>query len=115
MARVKKGVHALKNRRNTLRKTKGYRFGRSNKERQANEAIVHAGAYAFAHRRAKKNDFRRMWTVKIGAVLKEKGLSYSKFIHVLKTKNILLDRKILADLAQYYPDTFSRLFHIVAQ
>ena len=113
MTRVKKGVNALKNRRNTLKKTKGYRFGRSNKERAANEAIVHAGKYSFAHRKDKKNDFRRLWNVRISATLKSKGTSYSKFIHVLKTKKIDLDRKVLAGLAQNNPETFTRLLSLV--
>lgn len=110
MARVKKAVHALKNRRYTLKKAKGYRFGRSKKERAANEALVHAGAYAFAHRRDKKNDFRRLFNIKIGASLKSKEVSYSKFIHALKVKNILLDRKILATLAEHNPESFDRVF-----
>ena len=108
MSRVKKAVHALKNRRNTLRKAKGYRFGRSNKERQANEALVHAGAYAFAHRRDKKNDFRRLWNVRISSALKSKNISYSKFIGVLKKKNIAVDRKIMALLAEKHPESFDR-------
>jgi large subunit ribosomal protein L20 len=114
MSRVKKGVIALKSRRNTLRKVKGYRFGRSKKEKAANEAIVHAGKYAFAHRRDKKNDFRMLWNIKIGASLKERGVSYSKFIDALKKKNMKLDRKILADLAENNPESFDRLFHTVA-
>jgi len=67
MPRVKGGVNALKRRRNVLKQVKGYRFGRSTKERQAREAIVHAGKYAFTHRREKKNDFRRLWNIKINA------------------------------------------------
>ncbi|TSC59322.1 MAG: large subunit ribosomal protein L20, partial [Parcubacteria group bacterium Gr01-1014_107] len=81
MTRVKKGVHALKSRRNILKRAKGYRFGRSKKERQANEALAHAGRYAFAHRRERKNDFRRLWSVRLNAFLKERDLSYSKFIY----------------------------------
>ncbi len=108
MPRVKKAVHALKNRRNTLRKAKGYRFGRSKKERQANEALVHAGAYAFAHRRDKKNDFRRLWSVRINAAVREHGISYSKFIGTLKKKNIGIDRKIMALLAEKNPESFNR-------
>ena len=109
MTRVKKGVNALKTRRNILKQVKGYRFGRSTKERQAYEAIVHAGKYAFAHRRDKKADFRRLWNVRIGATLKTYGLSYSKFIHSLKKANILLDRKILADLAVNTPEIFAKV------
>ena len=109
MVRVKKGVNALKNRRNILKRAKGYRFGRSKKERQANEALVHAGTYAFAHRRDKKNDFRKLWNVRLSAALKEKELSYSKFIDILKKKKVSLDRKILSGLAQKNPETFGRI------
>lgn len=114
MPRVKRGTTSLKTRRNTLRKVKGYRFGRSKKEAAANEAIVHAGKYMFAHRRDKKNDFRMLWNIKIGAQLKDRKTSYSKFIHALKTKNIKLDRKILADLAENNKESFERIFKQVA-
>ncbi|HEY4512118.1 MAG TPA: 50S ribosomal protein L20 [Candidatus Paceibacterota bacterium] len=109
MTRVKKGVNALKARRNVLRQVKGYRFGRSKKEAQANEAIMHAGAYAFAHRRDKKGDFRRLWNVRINAALREQGTTYSKFIGQLKKANIGLDRKILAALANENPSTFLKV------
>lgn len=109
MVRVKKGVNANKSRRNTLKQVKGYRFGRSTKEKMANEAIAHAGAYAFAHRRDKKNDFRRLWNVRIGAGLKEFGISYSKFIGGLKKANIALDRKILSTIAIESPETFKKI------
>jgi large subunit ribosomal protein L20 len=85
MTRVKKGVNALKTRRNVLKQVKGYRFGRSKKERQAYEAISHAGSYAFAHRRDKKGEFRRLWNVKLNASLRPLGITYSKFIGALRT------------------------------
>lgn len=113
MTRVKKGVNALKNRRNILRKVKGYRFGRSTKEREANEAIFHAGTYSFAHRKDKKGDFRRLWQIRMSAMLKEMGLSYSKFIPALKAKNITLDRKILSELAQNHPARFKEIVEAV--
>jgi large subunit ribosomal protein L20 len=113
MTRVKKGVNALKTRKNILKKTKGYRHGRSTKERQANEAIFHAGTYAFAHRRDKKGDFRRLWNVRMSTVLKENGMSYSKFIPLLKNKGIALDRKILAELATNYPSVFKKILESV--
>ncbi len=109
MSRVKKGKNALKTRRYVLRKVKGYRFGRSTKERQAYEAISHAGAYAFAHRKDKKNDFRKLWNVKINAALREQGLTYSKFIGTLKKKNVLVNRKMLATLAEEHPILFKNL------
>ena len=109
MPRVKRGTIGIKRRRNILRKVKGYRFGRSKKEGAAREALVHAGKYAFAHRRDKKNDFRRLWQVVIGAALKNSGISYSKFTGSLKKKGLLLNRKMLAELAQKNPETFARI------
>lgn len=109
MTRVKKGVNAIKSRRNILRQVKGYRFSRSKKEKAAQEAIFHAGAYAFAHRRDKKGDFRRLWNVRISAALKSLGHSYSTFIGALKKKNIILDRKILATLAEENPEVFKTI------
>lgn len=114
MTRVKRGVIKMKRRRNVLSQTKGYRFGRSTKEAAAKEAIVHAGKYAFAHRKDKKADKRRLWQVKIGAVVREQGMSYSKFIGILTKKNIKVDRKIMADIAQNNPETFSRLMKSIA-
>ncbi|HWA31970.1 MAG TPA: 50S ribosomal protein L20 [Candidatus Paceibacterota bacterium] len=109
MTRVKKGVHALKRRRSTLKQTKGFRHGRSTKERQAKDALLHAGAYAFAHRRDKKSDNRKLWNIKINAGAREAGVSYSKLIGALKKNKIMLDRKILADLAEHNPKTFAEV------
>lgn len=113
MSRVKKAVHALKNRRSVLKQAKGFRFSRSKTERAANEALAHAGAYAFAHRRDKKGDFRRLWNVKINAALRPLGFSYSKFIGIAKKKNLALDRKSLAYLAQFKPETFKKVVDMV--
>ena len=109
MVRVKKGVNALKTRRNVLKRVKGYRFGRSTKERQAYEAIVHADSYRFAHRRTKKRDMRRLWSTKIHAALVEFDLSYSVFIHKLKVANITINRKVLAELAEHKPESFKKV------
>lgn len=109
MPRVKKGVHALKRRRKVLKLAKGYRFGRGTKEKQATEAILHAGKYAFAHRRKKKRDMRKLFQERIGAASKEIGVSYSKLIGGLNKKNILLNRKVLSELAQKKPELFSKI------
>jgi len=114
MTRVKKGVNALKSRKNILRKVKGYRYGRSTKERQANEAIVHAGTYSFDHRRDKKGDFRRLWNVRLSALLRQNGISYSQFIPLLKKKNVALDRKILAGLAEKQPGILKKILEVVS-
>jgi large subunit ribosomal protein L20 len=108
MPRVKRGTLKNKKRRATLQQTKGYRFGRKAKKREAYEAINHAGNHAFAHRRRRKGVIRRDWQVAISAGLGriESGLSYSKFINALNQKNIELDRKILADLAKNDESSF---------
>ena len=110
MARIKRGTTKLKRRRNVLKQVKGYRFGRSTKERMAKEAIAHAGNYAFAHRKDKKNDFRRLWTVRINAAVRALDFpSYSRFIDALHKKEIGLDRKVLSEIAQNRPETFKRI------
>ncbi len=118
MTRVKRGTIANKTRKNVLKQTKGYRFGRSTKERQANEAIVHAGSHAFAHRKDKKGDFRRLWNIKINAgirALENKTIpSYSKLIGALKKKEIDLNRKMLAELAEFYPEVFAKVIETAA-
>lgn len=100
---------AQKRRRNILDEVKGFRLQRSKKKRVAREAIYHAQTYAFAHRKDKKNDFRRLWTVRINAALMAHGLKYSRFINALKNKNIELDRKVLATLALQNPEAFNRV------
>lgn len=109
MARVKRGVSKNKRRKNILRETKGYRFDRSSKERIAKVAIKHAGAHAFRHRRAKKREFRNLWTLRINAAARPLGFSYSKFIGALKKNGIVLDRKSLSALAKDHPEAFARL------
>jgi large subunit ribosomal protein L20 len=109
MARIKGGKTTNKKRRNTLKQVKGYRFGRSTKKKQAKEAIRHAGNHAFRDRRNKKRSFRQLWTIKLNAALRPLGLSYSKFIDLLKKKEVELDRKVLAEIAEKEPKTFEKI------
>lgn len=109
MARVKRGTISNKARRKVLSLAKGYRFGRSKKERMAREAIYHAQNHAFAHRRRRKGDFRRLWNIRINAGVRPFGLSYSKFIGALTKKNVQVNRKMLAMLAHEEPQTFERI------
>ena len=109
MSRVKGGLMAQKRRRNILEQVKGYRLQRSKKKRVAREAIYHAQTYAFDHRKDKKGDFRRLWTVRINAALVAFDIKYSRFIKLLADKEIKLDRKILATLAKDHPDAFKRV------
>lgn len=109
MSRVKRGTTALKRRRNILKQVKGYRFGRSTKERMAKDAILHAGSHAFRDRKTKKRIARNVWTLRINAGARGSGMSYSKLIGALKKANISLDRKVLAALAKDHPEVFERV------
>lgn len=103
----------MKRRRNVLARTKGFRNARKAKERQAREALFHAGVYAFAHRRDKKNDFRKLWQTRISAALAPHSISYSKFIGLVHKKGIVLNRKMLAEIAKDHPKTFDRIVSYV--
>jgi large subunit ribosomal protein L20 len=109
MSRVKRSKIAMKHRRNVLSQAKGYRFGRSKKEVEAKVALRKAGAYAFAHRKDKKTDMRRLFTVRLNAALREQGVTYSVFIDKLTKKGMVVNRKMLADLALNNPETFTRI------
>ncbi|MEK7510722.1 MAG: 50S ribosomal protein L20 [Patescibacteria group bacterium] len=110
MPRVKGGVISAKRRRNVLKRAKGYRHGRSTKERLAKESLVHAGKNAFNHRRDKKTDYRQLWIVRLNAALREMGFkSYSTFIDAKTKAGIDLDRKVLSEIAAKHPETFERI------
>jgi large subunit ribosomal protein L20 len=112
MPRVKRGTTANKRRKNVLKHTKGFMWGRSTKFRQAKEALLHAWSFQFNDRRKKKGLFRRLWQIQIGAATRLNNLPYNKFINGLKKAHIDLDRKVLADLAQHEPDIFKRIMEM---
>lgn len=109
MTRVKRGVISHKKREKILKYTKGFKWGRKSKERAAKEALLHAWTQAFRGRKEKKRNYRQLWQVQINAAVRPYGLTYSRFIAGLKKQNILLDRKILADLAKNEPEVFSKI------
>ena len=100
---------ALKRRRKVLSQTKGFRWQRSKKERAAKEALLHAGRHAFMDRKKKKGDFRALWNIKINAASRESGISYSQLINKLKKSGIVLNRKILSELAEKHPAVFKKI------
>lgn len=114
MTRVTRGLVSQKRRKNVLKAAKGYRLQRSKKERAAKVAIKKAGVYAFAHRRDKKNDMRKLWNVRLNAELRKNGTTYSKFINALKKANVELDRKVLSEIAETNPKAFASLVKQVA-
>jgi large subunit ribosomal protein L20 len=109
MARVKRGKIKIKKRRKILKLVKGFRRPYSTKKKFAKEAILHAYKYAYIGRKQKKRNFRKLWQTRINAALKAKGLKYSHFLHLMKEKNINLNRKVLSELAQNYPVIFEKI------
>lgn len=107
--RVKRGVTASKRHRKLLKLAKGYRGGRSKLIKQAKQATVHAGMDAYRGRREKKRQMRSLWITRINGALSAHDLAYSKFINLLKKKNVLLDRKMLSQIAIEDPKTFDEL------
>ncbi len=109
MPRVKRGVAHVKHRKNILRKTKGYKWGRKNKIRLAKEAILHAGVNAQRDRRRKKRVNRALWLTKLNAALRPLGSKYSTLIDRLKKNKVELDRKVLAQLAEHDQQVFAAI------
>ena len=99
MPRVKRGTVRRANRQKLSKLTKGYFLTKSKLYRSMKEAADKAGRYAFRDRRRKKRDFRRLWIIRISAAVRAQELTYSQFIHGLKTLGIELDRKMLAEMA----------------
>jgi large subunit ribosomal protein L20 len=105
-----KGGYKTKHRRDRIRKAaKGFRGGRSKLWKAAVEAVHRKWRYAFFHRRKRKGDFRQLWIARINAAAREVGVSYSKLIAGMAKANILIDRKILADLAISDPNAFKKI------
>jgi len=109
MVRIKSGQQNKRKHNKVFKKTKGYWMSRGKQFRKANEAMLHAGQYAFAGRKMKKRAFRKLWITRLNAALKSQKTSYSKFMHLLRLNKIELDRKILAKLAVEYPKIFDEL------
>jgi len=109
MSRIKRAVSSHKKRRKVLKRTKGFEGIRSKTYRKAKEAMVKAEKYAYIDRRTKKRTMRSLWNVRINAGVRKHGLSYSKFINLLKKKDIKLNRKMLAKLAAESPQVFDKI------
>ena len=109
MPRVKGGPRARQKHKKVLKLAKGYRGSRSKLYKRANEAVIRAGEHAFAGRKKRKRDIRRLWIIRINAALNPHDMSYNKFIQGLKLANISLDRKILAELAVKDPKAFEQV------
>ncbi|MEX2007961.1 MAG: 50S ribosomal protein L20 [Candidatus Spechtbacterales bacterium] len=113
MPRVKRGTLRTKKRRKVLEHTKGFKWRRKNVYRIAVDAMRHALAKNYIGRKNRKRDKRALWQTKINAAARINGMSYSVFMHALKEKNVELDRKVLADMAENNPETFAKIVEAV--
>ncbi|MEA2020745.1 MAG: 50S ribosomal protein L20 [Patescibacteria group bacterium] len=113
MPRTKTGTVRRKRHKKILKETKGYKGTRSRLFKRAHEAYLRAGEHAFAGRKLRKRDMRKLWIQRINAALNEFNLPYSRFINLLKKKNIDLNRKMLAELAIRDPEAFKKIVETV--
>ena len=109
MSRIKRSVQARKHRKNILKHTKGFQYGRKSKFKLAKEALKHAWTYAYRDRKAKKRSFRNLWNLQINALARQNGITYSRLINGLKKNKIELDRKVLSELEKEYPEIFVKI------
>jgi large subunit ribosomal protein L20 len=115
MARVKRGVTAHRRHKSVLDRAKGFRLSKKLLFRPANEAVLHALAYSFRDRRARKRDMRRLWIARINAAARQGGLPYNRFMHGLRQAGVEIDRKVLADLAVRDSGSFARLVEVARE
>lgn len=115
MARVKRGVHAAKKRREILEKASGYRGQRSRLFRKAKEQVLHSFQYSYNDRRKRKGDFRQLWITRINAAARAHGMTYNRFVQGLKIAGVEVDRKVLAELAVSDDAAFAALVKIARE
>jgi large subunit ribosomal protein L20 len=115
MPRVKRAVGGLKKRRAVLKAAKGYRGSRGHHYRAAREQVLHSLRYAYADRRARKGDFRRLWIARINAAARQHGLSYNRFINGLRLAEVDLDRRVLSEIATKDPAAFGALVGVARE
>jgi large subunit ribosomal protein L20 len=109
MPRAKRGFKARRRRNRILKHASGFHSARSRLYAYAKEVVMKAWVYAYAHRRRRKRDFRRLWITRINAAARTNGTSYSRLMHGLKNAGVALDRKVLSDLAIVDPAAFSKV------
>ena len=112
MPRVKKGVTAHKRHKKVLAMTKGQRATRHSLYRRAHESLLHSLSYAYAHRRERRGDLRRLWIARINAASRACGTSYSQLMSCFRKSRIEINRKMLADMAVREPDSFAQLVRL---
>jgi len=109
LARIKRGTTVRRRHKKVLAMTKGHRATRHALYKRAHESMLHALSYAYAHRRERKGDMRRLWIVRVSAASRSQGLNYGQFIYGLKQAGVEINRKVLADMAVREPGAFANL------
>ena len=112
MPRAKRGFKARRRRNKVLKAAKGFQGARSRAFRTAQEAVDKAGQYAYVGRRLRKRDFRQLWMIRIGAAAQSNDISYSQLIGKLTKKSIMLNRKMLSEIAARYPSDFGAIVNL---
>lgn len=113
MARIKVGKTARARHKKILKLAKGYYGEKSKNFRAANQAVMKSGQYAYVGRKLKKRDFRRLWITRINAASRSYGMTYSKLISAMKAKNIVINRKMLAEMAVSDKEGFKKLVETI--
>lgn len=109
LSRVKRGVTARHRHKKVLVLTKGHRATKHSLYRRAHESMLHSLSYAYAHRRQRKGDMRRLWIARVNAASRAHGLTYGQLIHGLKESGTEINRKVLADMVVSEPAAFAHL------
>ncbi|MCX6822782.1 MAG: 50S ribosomal protein L20 [candidate division SR1 bacterium] len=115
MVRVKNGLQRQRRHKKFIKLAKGFRLGRSKVYKQVRLALVKQGQHAYQNRKEKKREFRKLWIERLSAVIRENGGKYSTFIAQMNDKNIMLDRKVMSNVAVAFPEVFAKVYETVTK
>jgi large subunit ribosomal protein L20 len=115
MPRVKRGVTTHQRHKSVLALTKGHRATSHKLIKRAKESMIKSLSYSYAHRRERKGDMRRLWIVRVNAACRLQGMNYSDLINGLKKSGVIVNRKLLADMAVKEPETFAQFVTLAKQ
>jgi len=115
MVRVKNGLQRQRRHKKFIKLAKGFRLGRSKVYKQVRLALVKQWQHAYKNRKEKKREFRKLWIERLSAVIRERWGKYSTFIAQMTAKNIILDRKVMSNVAVAFPEVFDKVYDVVTK
>ncbi|NLL53307.1 MAG: 50S ribosomal protein L20 [Peptococcaceae bacterium] len=115
MARVKRGVRAHERHKKILKLARGYRGRKSKTFKMANQQVMRSMAFAYAHRKLRRRDFRKLWITRINAAARMNNITYNRLMYGLKLAGVNINRKIMAELAVSDPAAFTKLVEIAKE